>query len=118
MEDWIPRDGDILTTNEGFIFYVFGYEHPPDRIFSFLKYIPSDYAGLFPIRYLERKWNLAGKRLFRAEELYTARNYQILIETLRRDFPGYVHLCPFRMKEVITTPLNSIKEVYVPRDQL
>jgi len=117
MEGWIPRDGEILTTNEGFVFYVFGYEHPSNRVLSFLKYIPSDYANLFPIRYLERKWNLAGKTLLRAERLYTAENYQILVETLR-NFPGYVYFCPYRMKEVITTPLDSIKEVYVPKDRL
>ena len=33
------RDGDTLLMNEGFIFYVFGYEHPNNRVFSFLKYI-------------------------------------------------------------------------------
>jgi len=118
MRERIPRDGDIITTNEGFIFYVFGYEHPPNRVFSFLKYIPSDCADLFPIRYLDRKWNYEGKKLFRAERLYTAQNYQVLVETLRKDFPQYVYFCPFRMKEVISTPLNSIREVSVPKNQL
>ena len=42
MENWKPRDGDTFVTKEGFIFYVFGYEHPPNRVFAFLKYIPSE----------------------------------------------------------------------------
>jgi predicted nucleotidyltransferase len=118
METWRPRDGDTFVTKEGFIFYVFGYEHPPNRVFAFLKYVPSDYADLFPIRYLSKKWNLRGKTLFRAEKLYTAKNYQILIEILRKNFRHYVYFCPFRMKEVISAPLDAIKEVFVPKDCL
>jgi len=57
-------------------------------------------------------------KLFRAEKLYTARNYQMFLETFRNNFPTYVYFCPFREKEVINTPLNSIKKVYVPRECL
>lgn len=35
------RDRDFLKTREGFFFCVVGYEHPPDRILAYLKYIPS-----------------------------------------------------------------------------
>ena len=35
--------------------------------------------------------------------------------TFRDDFPDYVYFCPFRQKEVISTPISSIKRVYVPR---
>jgi predicted nucleotidyltransferase len=34
-------DGDTFITREGFILNVFGYEHPENRVFAFLKYIPS-----------------------------------------------------------------------------
>ena len=44
MEKWIPRDGDTLVTKDNFIFYVFGYTHPEERVFSFLKYIPSNFG--------------------------------------------------------------------------
>jgi hypothetical protein len=53
--------------------------------------------------------------LFRAEKLYTAQNYQVFLETFRNNFPSYVYFCPFRGKEVISAPLNSIKKVYVPK---
>jgi predicted nucleotidyltransferase len=53
--------------------------------------------------------------LFRAEKLYTAKNYQIFLRTFRNGFPDYVYFCPFREKEVISTPINSIKRVYIPR---
>ena len=90
MRRWLPRDGDVFITREGFILYVFGYEHPADRVFSFLKYIPTDFQSLFGIRYLKRRWNLGDRTLLRAEKLYTARNYGVILETLKRHFPDYV----------------------------
>ena len=64
---------------------------------------------------MERTWKYGKLKLFRAEKLYTAENYQMFLETFRGDFPDYVYFCPFREKEVISTPINSIKRVYVPR---
>jgi predicted nucleotidyltransferase len=57
-------------------------------------------------------------KLFRAEKLYTAQNYQSFLESFRKNFPNYVYFCPFRGKEVISAPLSSVKEVYVPRECL
>ena len=57
-------------------------------------------------------------RLFRAEKLYTSKNYQIFLETFRNNFPDYVFHCPFRGKQVISAPLSSVKRVYVPRECL
>ncbi|MGB9741142.1 MAG: nucleotidyltransferase domain-containing protein [Candidatus Bathyarchaeia archaeon] len=111
-------DGDTFITKEGFIFNVFGYEHPEDRVFAFLKYIPSNFKKLFKIDFLEREWKIGKMKLFRAEKLYTAQNYQSLLKTLRENFPGYVYYCPFREKDVISAPLNSVKKLYVPRECL
>jgi predicted nucleotidyltransferase len=114
LEGWDPADGDTFTTREGFVFNVFGYEHPTDRVFAFLKYIPADLKRLFRIRYLENTWSYGKQKLFRAERLYTAQNYQSFLETFRRHFPEYVYFCPFRGKEVISAPLSSVKQVFVP----
>jgi predicted nucleotidyltransferase len=116
--DWIPADGDTFVTKEGFIFNVFGYEHPQDRVFAFLKYIPSGFKTLFQIDYLERTWKYGRTELFRAEKLYTAQNYQMFLQTFRRNFPQYLYYCPFRDKDVISAPFSSVKRVYVPRDRL
>jgi predicted nucleotidyltransferase len=117
-EHWIPADGDTFTTREGFIFNVFGYEHPAGRVFAFLKYIPAELHELFNVKYLENTWNFHGQRLFRAEKLYTAQNYQAFLGALKKGFPDYVFRCPFRNKEVINVPLGSIENVFVPRDCL
>ena len=36
INEMLLRDGDTLLMDEGFIFYVFGYEHPDNRLLSFL----------------------------------------------------------------------------------
>jgi predicted nucleotidyltransferase len=103
------------VTTEGFIFNTFGYEHPEGRVFAFLKYIPANFKSLFNIDMLTRTWKYGETRLFRAEKLYTAQNYQTLIESFRKNFPDYVYYCPFRQKELISAPLSSIETVYVPK---
>lgn len=111
-------DGDTFITKDAFIFNVFGYEHPSNRVFAFLKYIPSAFKQLFNVDFLEREWQFGKMTLFRAEKLYTARNYQSFLETFRKNFPNYVYFCPFREKEVISAPLDSVERVYVPRECL
>ena len=115
---WIPADGDTFVTKEGFIFNIFGYEHPPDRVFAFLKYIPARFKTLFNVEFLERTWKYEETELFRAERLYTAKNYQTFLETFRKNFPDYVYFCPFRGKAIISSPLALIQRVYVPRNCL
>jgi len=111
-------DGDTFVTGEGFIFNAFGYEHPPNRVFAFLKYIPADFKALFRTDFLKRIWKYRKTKMLRAEKLYTAGNYQAFLETFRTHFPDYVYYCPFRGKEVISAPLSRIKRVYLPRDCL
>ena len=115
---WVPTDGDTFITEEGFVFNVFGYKHPSNRVFSFLKYVPLRFKSFFQVRFLERTWTYGGLELFRAEKLYTAKNYQMLLEAFRNNFQNYVYFCPFREKEVISTPLDSIQRVFVPKECL
>lgn len=118
LKNWIPRDGETLLTKDGFIFYVFGYEHPKNRLFTFLKYIPSSLAHYFPIRFLKQKWSLNGLELSRPEKLYTANNYQKLLETFKKHFQNYLYFCPFRGKELLSVPLNRIEKVFLPGECL
>jgi len=118
VKAWFPMDGDAFITRENFVFYVFGYEHPKDRVLSFLKYIPYKLKPDFPIRFLVQSWRLGSTELVRAERLYTAENFQKLMETFRRSFPQYVYFCPFRGKDVISVPLELVKRVYAPRECL
>ena len=67
---------------------------------------------------LKRIWSYKTNKLFRAEKLYTSKNYKTFIEVFKRNFPDYIYYCPFRKKELITTPLNLIEDVFVPKDCL
>jgi len=87
-------------------------------VFAFLKYIPADFKALFNVDMLTRTWKYGETRLFRAEKLYTAQNYQTFIEAFRKNFQDYVYYDPLRGKELISAPLSSIETVYVPRDCL
>ncbi len=118
METWTPRDGDTLITRDNLIFYAFGYEHPKERVFSFLKYIPSNMKAHFQLRFLKKHWKLGAVELLRPEKLYTAQNYQRLLETFRGYFPHYVYFCPLRGKEIVNVPRQLIRKVYVPSESL
>ncbi len=118
MRAWVPRDGDTFVTRDGFVFYVFGYDHPKSRVLSFLKYIPSKLEPHFPIRFLRQKWKLGEVELARPEKLYTAPNYQKLLETFRSRFSQYVYFCPHLGKEVMSVPLSLIQQIYVPKECL
>jgi predicted nucleotidyltransferase len=118
MVEWVPADGDTFVTKDGFIFNTFGYEHPDDRVFAFLKYIPAEFKALFNVQMLERTWKYGDTQLFRAEKLYTAQNYTTFIAAFRKNFPDYVYYCYLRNKELITAPLNMIDRVFVPKDRL
>jgi predicted nucleotidyltransferase len=67
---------------------------------------------------LERTWRYGDRQLFRAEKLYTAKNYQSFIKTFRKNFPDYLYYCYLRNKELITAPLDRIEQVFVPKDRL
>jgi len=111
-------DGDTFVTKDGFILNTFGYEHPDDRVLAFLKYIPAKYKELFNVEMLDRTWKFGENQLFRAEKLYTAKNYQTFIEAFRKNFPDYLYYDLYRNKELITAPLDRIEQVFVPRDRL
>lgn len=115
---WTPMDGDTFVTKDGFIMNTFGYEHPDDRVFAFLKYIPAKYKDLFQVEMLTRTWRFGENQLFRAEKLYTAKNYQTFIEAFRKNFSSYLFYDKTRGKELITAPLDRIEQVFVPRDRL
>jgi predicted nucleotidyltransferase len=106
------------VTKDGFIFNTFGYEHPVDRVFAFLKYIPAKFQTLFNVQMLKRTWKYGETQLFRAKKLYTAQNYKTFIEVFRKNFSDYLYYCHLRNKELITAPLESIERVFVPRDRL
>ncbi len=113
-----PIDGDAILTNDGFLFYTFGYEHPKGRYYGFLKYIPIDYQKLFNIEWLPTKWILNGHTVVRPAELYSPRSYREILNTLKGHFQKYIWFNDDLKKEMITVPENEIEKIYRPNESL
>jgi predicted nucleotidyltransferase len=115
---WIPRDGDAILTKEGFVFYTFGYLHPPDRVVSYLKYIPKKLAKEFDLELLPYEWNLGDITLVRPSKLYTPTNYGQIAQVFAISHPEYVVEDPGLNKRVLAVPKESIKLVFEPSSSL
>jgi predicted nucleotidyltransferase len=117
-QEWIPRDGDAILSNDGFIFYTMGYLHPPDRVISYLKYVPKKLADEFNLKWLPYEWNLGDINLVRPAKLYSPESYRHIVEVFKDNHPGYVVYDPSLRKELLTTPKARIRSVFEPRVSL
>ena len=112
------RDGVAVATTHGLIFYVFGYEHPPDRYHGFLKYVPEGLASRFDLPWLPYTWNYRGTTLVRPTDIYDPETYPRLIEGFRAALPEYIYDDPGLGRPMITIPHSLIEEAYVPSERL
>jgi predicted nucleotidyltransferase len=96
------REGDFLETVEGLIFDVKGVCHPPDRVISFVRYIP-DVEG-------ERKRD--GRSYRKVYEL--GERFRVL----REWFPQYVYFDPIFHRELQGVCHEDIGKVYCPEERL
>lgn len=102
------KDRDFIKTGEDFFFCVVGYEHPPDRVISYLKYTPSP-GG---------KWGKGGTRFKRVLPYYTV---PLLLETfqvLEKQYPQYLFDSPVLDIRISAVPLAHIKTYYRPVEKL
>ncbi len=112
------RDGDAVVTSHGFVFYVFGYEHPRDRYHGFLKYVPEDHASNFDLQWLPVTWRMRSTTLLRPTELYSPQGYTKLVESFRTHFPDYAVRSEQLDRWMITVPRRLISAVHSPSRQL
>jgi predicted nucleotidyltransferase len=112
------RDGDAVVTGHGFVFYVFGYEHPHDSYHGFLKYVPEEHAPNFDLEWLPLTWQMNGATLLRPTELYSPEGYPRLVEAFRTHYPDYVVRSEQLDRWMITIPRNLISIVHRPSRQL
>jgi predicted nucleotidyltransferase len=112
------RDGDAVATAHGLIFYIFGYNHLPDRYYGFLKYIPEKLASSFDLDWLPITWDRQGMTLVRPTELYNPVNYPKLVEGFRSALPQYICWDEALGRWMIIIPRSLIADVYIPSRQL
>lgn len=118
IQDWVPRDGDAVLTKEGFIFYVIGYLHPPERVISYVKYVPKKLAETFGIKWLPYKWKFEDTLLVRPAMLYSPANYERILRVFRQNYTGYVVEDARLKKALLTVPKNSIERIFEPSTSL
>ncbi|MCD6480570.1 hypothetical protein J7L65_07305 [Candidatus Bathyarchaeota archaeon] len=112
------RDGDAVVTVHGFIFYIFGYQHPEGGYDAFLKYVPESYADEIGLEWLPVRWWRRGLTLLRPRMLYSPENYRRLISSLRRSFPEYVRYSSTLNRYLLYVPEELIAEAYIPSREL
>ncbi len=102
------RDRDFLQTKEGFFFCVVGPLHPPDRIISYLKYVPSKFGV----------WGKGEKRFRRVMRSYTIPNLLETFNFLERNYPHYLFHSSFYNITLTAVPQKHITEHYKPEEKL
>ncbi|MHA1380017.1 MAG: hypothetical protein ACTSRG_16725 [Candidatus Helarchaeota archaeon] len=119
LSEWVyPRDGDIIITEEFFIFYVMGYDHPKDRVISYLKYIPVQEQKNFELDWISHEWQLSGRRFVRPKMLYSPKIFRLIEGTFRENYPDYLYSSKHLGKTVFAIPFDKIKMVYIPKNGL
>jgi predicted nucleotidyltransferase len=112
-----PRDSDIILTKSHFIFYVFGYEHPPERIIAYLKYIPKELQEQFQLAWIPFEWSLEDIKLVRPKELYSPRNFKEIQRVFERNFPEYLFRDPNSGKMLFVVPTQKVEKIFTPEVQ-
>ncbi|NVM01769.1 MAG: nucleotidyltransferase domain-containing protein [Candidatus Helarchaeota archaeon] len=117
--DWqYPRDGDIILTDDFFIFYTMGYDHPKDRVISYLKYIPAMAKNHFDLDWIPLKWQFLGREYVRPKKLYSPKIFKSIETTFVTHFPEYLYFSKNWDKTVFAIPYDKIKKEFVPQSGL
>lgn len=99
-----PREGDFLESVDSLIFDVKGVCHPPDRVISFVRYIPD------PEGDRKRKdKNGTYRKIYNLNKRY---------QFLRHNFPDYIYFDPVFQRKLQGVPTNKIRTVYNPQEKL
>ena len=112
------RDGTVILTEENFIMYTFGYNHPIGYVISYLKYIPKKYREKFEISFIDHEWNFRDIKMIRPKELYSPENFKSILASFNKFFPFYIFKSDFLQKEIFVVPRARIKELFIPEERL
>lgn len=102
------KDRDFIRTSEDFFFCVIGYEHPSDRVISYLKYTPNP-SG---------KWGKDGTQFRRVLPYYTTPLLRETFQLLEKDYPQYMFDSSVLGIRMSAVPLPNIKTHYTPTKKL
>jgi len=103
-----PKDRDFLETEEGLLFCVVGYLHPPDGYTAYLKYSPAD----------EGRWRRSGQAYHRNLSFYHAHQVGETLDFLQARYPAYVRYCSVRNMLFSLVPRERVRTYYCPEERL
>lgn len=103
-----PKDRDFIETEEGLLFCVVGYLHPPDKYTAYLKYSPAT----------EGRWQRQGQAYRRELAFYHAHQVAETLDYLQTHYPHYVHTCPVRDMRFSMVPHEYVRTYYCPEQRL
>jgi predicted nucleotidyltransferase len=102
------RDRDFLQTTEGLLFCVVGSLHPPERVISYLKYVPAESGP----------WGKGGKRFSRILQRYTIPNLLETFAFLEQNYPNYLYHSPVNNITLTAVPRQNIRVHFMPEQKL
>jgi len=102
------RDRDFIRIKEGLFFCVVGPVHPPDRVLSYVKYVPAEMG----------KWGRGRERFRRILESYTIPSLLETFDMLTKDYPHYLFYSEVFKITVSAVPLEYVAEHYRPEGKL
>ncbi|MFQ6073591.1 MAG: hypothetical protein ACE5KC_00080 [Candidatus Bathyarchaeia archaeon] len=102
------RDRDFLQTTDGFLFCVVGPFHPPNRVISYIKYVPAKRG----------RWGRGKRRFRRAMKAYTISNLLETFNRLERRYSHYLFYSPFYNILMTAVPIEYISRHYKPEEKL
>ncbi|MFZ7138278.1 MAG: hypothetical protein ACOWW1_07665 [archaeon] len=102
------RDRDFLQSHEGLFFCVVGNVHPPDRVISYVKYLPSD-SGV---------WGNKKQQFKRILKNYTISNLLETFQYLQKNYPHYLFKSPIDNITVTAVPVDCIKQQFMPEKKM
>ncbi len=102
------RDRDFIQSKEGLFFCVVGQIHPPDRVISYIKYIPSE-SGF---------WRNGEKKYSRIFEKYTIPHLMKTFDYLKKNYPHYMFYSPIDRITLTAVPHKYISKHFKPELKL
>lgn len=102
------RDRDFLQTREKFFFCVVSPFHPPDRVISYLKYVPAK-LGV---------WGRGEERFKRVMRAYTIPSLLETFSVLERSYPHYLFYSSVYNITMTAVPHEYIVKHFKPEEKL
>ncbi len=105
------RDRDYLMDKEGMLFCVIGNVHPPDRVISYLKYVPQEAEK-------ESLWKKGNIRYSRILPHYSTLGVLSTQDYLKRKKPEYLYDDPFLNISITAVLIKNIETHFLPEERL